>query len=104
MKAKVKISFRGRRDNGAQVETFSDGDIVEGNLAEVAVREKWAVELNPAKLDAAQEKLSAARAALADAEDKLAKAADPDKAEAQKALDSARDTLTKAEAAVEKLS
>jgi len=104
MKAKVKVAFRGRRDNAPQVETLNEGDIIEGDLAEVAVREKWAVEINPAKLDAAEEKLSAARSALADAEDKLAKADDAGKANALKAVDDARAAVAKAEAAVEKLS
>lgn len=104
MRAKVTASFRGRRDNAPQVETFNEGDIIDGNLAEVAVREEWAMEINSAKLDAAEEKLSAARSALADAEDRLAKADDAGKVDAQKAVDVARAAVTKAEAAVEKLS
>lgn len=104
MKAKVKIPFRGRPDNAPQVETLNEGDVIEGDLAAVAVREGWAVEINPAKLDAAKEKLSAARNALADAEDTLGKADDAGKPDAQKAVDTAHAAVTKAEAALEKLS
>ncbi len=47
MKARVKKPFRGCREGNPVPEQFDKGDIVEGRMAEVAVREKWATEIKP---------------------------------------------------------
>jgi hypothetical protein len=47
MHARVKTKFDGCRDGNPLVETFKPGDQIEGDLAEVAVREKWASEVRP---------------------------------------------------------
>jgi len=44
MKAKVIKEFPGRPDHEALTRTITVGEIVEGELAAVAVREEWAVE------------------------------------------------------------
>lgn len=52
MKAKVTTAFPGRPDNEIRTRTIAEGEIIEGDLAEVAVREKWATEVKdkaPAK-------------------------------------------------------
>lgn len=45
MKAVVDKEFVGRRDDRGESETFKVGTEIEGNLAEVAVREKLATEI-----------------------------------------------------------
>lgn len=45
MRAKVTKSFKGRRDHEAATSTIAVGDEIEGDLARVAVREKWAEEV-----------------------------------------------------------
>lgn len=45
MKANVTISFKGVPDDSNYPVTYHVGDTVEGRLAEVAVREKWAESL-----------------------------------------------------------
>lgn len=47
MQAKVTAPFDGARDGEMYPRHFNVGDVVDGNLAEVAVREKWAEELKP---------------------------------------------------------
>ncbi|MFC3163065.1 hypothetical protein [Ciceribacter thiooxidans] len=42
MKAKVVKAFPGRPDKEAMTRTITVGEIIDGDLAEVAVREKWA--------------------------------------------------------------
>jgi len=44
MKAKVTKEFNGRPDNEALTQPFKVGDIVEGDLARVAIDNKWAEE------------------------------------------------------------
>lgn len=53
MKAKVIIEFKGRPDSEALTRTIAKGDTIEGDLAEVAVRNKWAAEIKTAS-DAAK--------------------------------------------------
>lgn len=57
MKAKVTKAFPGVRDGQIYPERFKPGDIVEGDLAEVAVEQKWAERINeaPAPLLARQD-------------------------------------------------
>lgn len=45
MRAKVTQEFKGRRDNEAVTTTFHEGDEIEGDLARVAVENKWASEI-----------------------------------------------------------
>lgn len=45
MRAKVTKEFKGRRDNEAVTTTFHEGDEIEGDLARVAVENKWASEI-----------------------------------------------------------
>ncbi len=45
MKAKVVKKFDGKPDKEIYPRTFNEGDIVEGDLARVAVAQKWAVEV-----------------------------------------------------------
>lgn len=52
MKARVKTGFRGCRDGSSRVETFVKGDVVEGDLARVAIDEKWATEVKPKRASA----------------------------------------------------
>lgn len=47
MKAIVIIPFPGLPDGAAQVRNFAEGDVVEGDLAAVAVGEGWAEEVDP---------------------------------------------------------
>lgn len=42
MKAKVVKAFSGAADGQHHPKMWQPGDVVEGNLAEVAVKEKWA--------------------------------------------------------------
>jgi hypothetical protein len=43
MQATVTKAFPGRPDNESKVRTIEVGEVIDGSLAEVAVREKWAV-------------------------------------------------------------
>lgn len=47
MKAKVVKAFAGRPDGDPLTRQFEAGAIIEGELAEVAVREKWARRVRP---------------------------------------------------------
>lgn len=51
MQAKVTKPFSGRPDGAPLPHDFGEGDIVEGELARVAVANKWAVEIDMAKAD-----------------------------------------------------
>lgn len=51
MKAKVKQAFPGRPDNEVRTRTIEAGEIIEGDLATVAVREKWAEEVAENELE-----------------------------------------------------
>ncbi|MCV0371080.1 hypothetical protein [Filomicrobium sp.] len=42
MRAKVTLAFPGRPDDEIMTRTIGEGEIVEGDLAVVAVREGWA--------------------------------------------------------------
>lgn len=55
MKAKVTKPFNGAPDGQIYGKDFAVGDIVEGDLATVAVREKWAVELSGKAAEGASE-------------------------------------------------
>lgn len=46
MKAKVTKEFPGLVDGAAVVRTIKEGEIISGELAKVAVREKWAEEIS----------------------------------------------------------
>lgn len=48
MKAEVKTAFPGRPDDETATRTIEVGEIIEGDLAQVAVDNKWAVEAKPA--------------------------------------------------------
>ncbi len=54
MKAKVTKAFPGRPDDGAHTKNFVVGDIVEGDLARVAVANKWAEPVRDASKDDAK--------------------------------------------------
>lgn len=56
MKAKVTKAFPGRPDNEAAVRTIDVGETVHGELAAVAVREKWADEVKDEEAAAAAPK------------------------------------------------
>ena len=45
MKAKTITAFDGARDGELYPTRFKPGDLIEGSLAEIAVREKWAQEI-----------------------------------------------------------
>lgn len=45
MRAKVTTEFPGRPDREVKTRTIKVGEIIDGELAEVAVREKWAEEV-----------------------------------------------------------
>lgn len=47
MQAKVKKAFPGRADKEVKTRTFEIGEIIEGDLAAVAVGEGWAAEIEP---------------------------------------------------------
>ena len=58
MKAKVIKEFPGLADGTTVVRTFAEGEIISGELANVAVREKWAEEVSDkqaAKADATED-------------------------------------------------
>lgn len=106
MKAKVTEEFRGRRDDAPQVELIKVGEIVEGELAKVAVDQKWAAEIDEvkeAKIAQAREGLNTANAALTAATAKLDGAAEADKAAALKEVDAAKADVDAANKALAKL-
>jgi hypothetical protein len=47
MKATALTTFDGARDGDLYPTRFRPGDLIEGNLAEIAVRENWAREIEP---------------------------------------------------------
>lgn len=47
MKAKAITAFDGARDGDLHPTRFCPGDLIEGQLALIAVREKWAEEITP---------------------------------------------------------
>ncbi len=47
MKARAITAFDGAKDGDLHPTRFIPGDLVEGLLAEIAVREKWAEEIEP---------------------------------------------------------
>ncbi len=49
MKAIVTAEFDGARDGAIYPTKFKPGDVIEGDLARVAVAEKWATRGDPAK-------------------------------------------------------
>ena len=110
MKAKVTHEFRGCRDGDPIVRTIAVGDIVEGDLAAVAVREKWADELTDddddtaeIKLLKAQQAVDAAQAAFDGTKVALDAAEEAKKPAAQKKYDAAEIKLKAAQAKLEKL-
>lgn len=52
MKAKVTHAFKGRPDNEPVSRTVEAGEVIAGDLAAVAVKERWAVELRDEPDDA----------------------------------------------------
>jgi hypothetical protein len=56
MKATVTQSFPGRPDDQADTREIAEGEVITGDLAAVAIRENWAVEIvddSPAAIPAA---------------------------------------------------
>lgn len=51
MKATATMAFAGLPDGATVVKTFAPGDEIEGELAEVAVREGWADPADKPKAD-----------------------------------------------------
>ena len=47
MKAKAITAFEGARDGDLYPTRFIPGDLIEGQLVEIAVREKWAEVVEP---------------------------------------------------------
>lgn len=47
MYAKVTKAFPGRPDNEAKTRTIAEGEVIEGELAEVALKERWAKPHDP---------------------------------------------------------
>lgn len=47
MFAKVTKAFQGRPDNEPLSRTIREGEVITGDLADVAVKEKWATEVPP---------------------------------------------------------
>ncbi|OJU12749.1 MAG: hypothetical protein BGN85_08780 [Alphaproteobacteria bacterium 64-11] len=70
MQAKVIREFKGRQDHEAVTRTFRKDDIIEGELATVAVREKWAIEIKPERAETRREADDAAARAAAEAKAK----------------------------------
>ena len=106
MKAKVTQSFVGRRDDATVSETFKEGDIVEGDLATVAVAMKNAEEIkakDAEKIEKAQTKVNELRQAHTDAVAAHAAAVGDAKATEQTKVDAAKAALDKAEADLAKL-
>jgi len=56
MRAKVTTAFPGRPDREVKTRTIEVGEIIDGELAEVAVREKWAEEVQDEQPAEAKEK------------------------------------------------
>lgn len=106
MKAKVIKPFRGRRDGSGVVEHFQKGDLIDGDLAVVAVREKWAAEFSEAKeakIIAATDALAAARQKHSDLVSAIESASADKKAEAEAAASAAKGEVDEAQAALDKL-
>lgn len=109
MKAKVTVEFRGRRDGAPQVETIGVGEIISGDLANVAVAEKWAEEIDEgtekrrdAKKAKAAQSVGDAEVAVADAKAALAAAAADKKTAAEAAVAAAEKALADARTALAK--
>lgn len=85
----------------AEAKDLIDGGYAAAVLAAPIVPRKSTKDL---RREAAETELADARSAFADAEDKLSKADEAGKGEAQKDVDLARDAVAKAEAALDKLS
>ena len=47
MKAIAMTAFEGAKDGELYPTRFKSGDLIEGQLAEIAVREKWAEAIEP---------------------------------------------------------
>ncbi len=87
MKAKVLKAFPGRPDNEVMTRTVDVGEIIDGELTVVALREKWAQPYrDPAEIEADKKAAEEAEAkAKAEAEKKAAEeAAAKAKAESEK--------------------
>ncbi len=56
MRAKVTKEFKGAADHDPKTRMFSIGEVIEGDLAAVAVREKWATEIKAEKNPVGAEK------------------------------------------------
>lgn len=88
MQAKTTKAFRGRRDHEGFTTEFAPGDLLEGDLAKSAIKQKIAVRHDPgaevrrAAEEAAAEKAAAEKEA---AEKEAADKAAADKAAAEKA-------------------
>jgi len=114
MKAIVTKAFVGRPDDEIVARNIATGEVLTGDLADVALREKWAEPVEKADRRAAaaaakaaaekQQIIEAAQAKLADAEATLAAADEAGKATAQVAVDEAKQKLADAEAALAALS
>jgi len=61
MRAKVTKEFKGRRDHESVTRTIAVGEEIDGDLAKVAVREKWAEEIRE-KADKSARSETAAKA------------------------------------------
>ena len=61
-RATVVKSFSGRPDNETNTRLIEVGECIDGDLAEVAIREKWAKELADKPVAAPGKKASAASA------------------------------------------
>lgn len=111
MKAKVTTAFPGRRDNSGESETFAVGATIEGDLARVAIDNKWAEELDDEtgagsideKRQKAQAAVDAAQAAFDAAKTALDAADEAGKPDAQKKHDEAEKALKSAQAKLAKL-
>jgi hypothetical protein len=110
MQAKVTKEFRGRPDGEPLVRTIGVDEIIEGDLAVVAVREKWAKEIDLKAVDRAAKKRAEAEKSVTDARAALdlwktaTAAAEADqKGDAEKAEAAAAEALKVAEDALAKL-
>lgn len=111
MKATVTTAFPGRRDNSGESETFAVGAIIEGDLARVAIDNKWAEKLGDEtevgspdeKQQAAQAAVDTAQTAFDAAKTALDAADEAGKPDAQKKHDEAEKVLKAAQAKLAKL-
>jgi hypothetical protein len=111
VKAIVTKEFRGRRDDKTTLEDFKPGDEIEGDLAEIAVRDKLAEDADEkatkakaAALKKAKERLATVTDAVAKAQAAFDGAADKDKEAAEATLVEAKAAVTAATQAVSELS